>query len=162
MGEVDPFEDHRQSASGDLQGGDAFLFHREPKGARFQTLEPYCKSIAIPIQYLHERVVAIQKDEQVPGQRIGLQLIADDADQPVEGLSHVDGGRAERNVDVWWNVQHEAMAVRSSAMYWGVVSFKRMVTPFVVMISTEGFTGSVIVTGTKVAVSFGREGGDCC
>ena len=38
----------------------------------------------------YECVVAIQEDEQMTAQRIGVELVADDADQTVERFSHVN------------------------------------------------------------------------
>ncbi len=98
--QVDAFENHRQTAPSNLDGRDAFFLNGKSEGAGFQTPEPYCETVAVPVQYLQERTVAIQKDEQMTGQRIVAEFVADDADQSVERLAHVDGRRAKRNARV--------------------------------------------------------------
>jgi hypothetical protein len=68
---------------------------RKSKSAGFQPFEPYRKTIAVPVEDFHERVVTIEKDEKVIAERIGLKHITDDGDEPIEGFSHIDGSGTE-------------------------------------------------------------------
>ena len=58
--------------------------------AAFKAFVPDRKSIAVPIEDFHKRVMAVKKDEQIVGKRLGFKNIANDAEQTIEGLSHVD------------------------------------------------------------------------
>ena len=98
--EIDPFENHRQPGSGDLDRLGIFGNSRKAKGADFESLVPDDETIAIPVQYFHERVATIEEDEEVVSQRIGFENIANDGEQSVEGLSHIDGRGTERDAGV--------------------------------------------------------------
>ena len=100
MGEVDAFEDHCQPRAGDLDGLGICCASRKAKGADFEPLIPDGKAVAIPIQNLHERVLAVEKNEEMVGERIGFERIANDAEQSIEGFTHVDGRSAEGNASV--------------------------------------------------------------
>ena len=126
---IDAFEDHRQAGTADLNARDALLPCRKPESPGFHAFKPDRKAVTVPIKYLHERVVAIQENEQMTGKRIGIEFVANDADQAVERFSHVDRRRAKGNTGVGRYRQHEARAVKSSAMYCGEASVNRRVTP---------------------------------
>ena len=51
---------------------------RKAEGAAFKALVPDGKAIAIPIKDFHKGMMAIEKDEEVVGKRIGFENIADD------------------------------------------------------------------------------------
>ena len=53
---------------------------------RFELLEPDRKSVAVPVQYLHERVRLVEKDKQMTGKRIGVEFVTNDADQTARQL----------------------------------------------------------------------------
>jgi len=71
----------------------------------------------------------VEEDEQMAGNRIGIKGVADNAEQTLEGLAHIDRRSAKGNTCVGWDRQHVARAFRSSAMYRGEVSVNRMMTP---------------------------------
>ena len=106
LGEIDAFQNHCQTRSGDLDGLGITGHCRKTKGAGFEPFVPDGEAITVPVEHFHERVWALEKDEEMIAQRIGFEDIANDTEQPVEGFSHVDGCGAERDVGVGRDGQH--------------------------------------------------------
>jgi len=101
-------------------------------------------------------VASIEKNEQVVGERVGFEDVANDGEQTVEGFSHVDGRGAERDAGVGRDGQHgDVRAWMISAMERGEASVKRMAMPLGRMISAEGFEASTMLIGTKDVLSLG-------
>jgi len=157
-GKINAFENHRKTGASDFNRLALAGHGGKAKGAGFKTLEPDGKAIAFPLENLHERVVAIEKNEKVIRKRIGSEFAANDTDESVEAFPHIDGGRTEGNSSVGGNGQHEAMAARSSLRDRELLS--RTVKPFGVMISMGADFGSTRVMGTKVAED--AVSGFCC
>ena len=88
--EIDAFEQQGKSAAGDRHGLRCGIARRQAKRALLEPFVPDRETVAVPIQYLDERVRLVEKYEQMAGQRIIVELIADDADQTIERLPHVD------------------------------------------------------------------------
>ena len=156
-GKINAFENHGETASSDFNRLALAGHGGKAKSAGFKTLEPDGKAIAFPLENLHQRVCSVEKNEKVIRKRIGNELAANDADEPVEAFPHVNRCGAEGNSSVGGNGQHEAMAASNSPRDRGV--WRRTVKPLGVTISIADFV-STRVMGMKVgedAVS-----GFCC
>ena len=57
----------------------------------FQPLAPQAQAVAAPVQDLDAVGGAVAEDEQVAGQRVGLQPGPDQGEQAVEAQTHIDG-----------------------------------------------------------------------
>ena len=89
----------------------------KPKRAGFEAFVPDGEAVAVPIENLGECIGAIEKHEQMPVERIGVERVADHAEQAVERFPHVDRRGAERNLRVGRYAQHDARTFKSSATY---------------------------------------------
>jgi hypothetical protein len=80
--DIDAVEDHLQLAGRQLQT--AGLGRGEVEAALLQPLVPEAQAVAVPVQDLEAVGPAVEEDEQVARERIGLELRADQGRQPVE------------------------------------------------------------------------------
>jgi hypothetical protein len=93
--EINAFENQRQTGACDFDGLGLRSACWKAKGADFEAFVPDRETISIPVQNLHESVLTIEKNKQMIAKRIGFENIANDGEQSVEGLSHIDGRGAE-------------------------------------------------------------------
>ena len=73
----------------------------------FQALAPQAQAVAAPVQDLEAVGGAVAEDEQVAGQRVGLQPGADQGKQAVEAQTHIDGFGAKPELDGRGQAQHD-------------------------------------------------------
>ena len=99
-GKIDAFENHRQSASSELDGLGITEHCRKSEGAGFEAFVPNSEAVAIPVKDFHPRMVAVEKNEEVSRERIGSEFAPNDADETVERLPQIDGRGAERDASV--------------------------------------------------------------
>ena len=94
-GEIDTFEDHGKSASGEFDGGGIADAGGKAKGAGLKAFEPDDEAAPFPVEDFHQGLCSIEKNEEVSRERIGGEFATHDADETVERLPHVDGRSAE-------------------------------------------------------------------
>ncbi len=73
------------------------MARRDLESSGLEALVPDAQAVPLPGQDLHAVAAAVHKQEQAPVERIGRQLLADDAAQSVEALPHI--GRPRVDVD---------------------------------------------------------------
>ena len=99
-GEINAFEDHGETTSGEFDGGSVADTCRKAKSAGFKPLEPDDKAGAFPVEDFHQGLCPIEKDEKMSAERIGGEFAPNDGDETVERLPHIDGRSAEGNTNV--------------------------------------------------------------
>ena len=67
-----------------------------------QALAPQAQTVAAPVEDLEAVGRAVAKNEQVTGERVGLQPGADQSEQAIKAEAHVHGLGAEPEFDGWW------------------------------------------------------------
>jgi hypothetical protein len=82
--EVDAVEDHLELAGTQLDVDAVCWCFREVVAAGFQALAPQTQTVPAPVQDLEPVRRAIPEDEEVTGQRVGVQPRADQGEQAVE------------------------------------------------------------------------------
>src|ERR1700722_5268834 len=104
--QIDAFEDHLKLAHRQLDRGRRVIGLREVIAAGFEPLAPQAQAMTSPIENLETIGATIAKDEQVAGQRVGLQARTDQREQTVEAQPHIDGIGAVPELDGRREGQH--------------------------------------------------------
>src|SRR5580658_7238011 len=106
--EVNAVEDHLELAGAQLDAGTVRRGRGEVVAARLKALAPQAQAVSAPVEDLKAVGCAVAKDEQVAGERVGLEAAADQGEQAVEAQPHIDGLRTEPEFDGRWQGQHGA------------------------------------------------------
>src|SRR3954468_21798874 len=113
-GQVDAVEDHEELSRGHLDAVGVEVGLGEVVAAILQTLTPEAEAVAAPIENLDAVGTAVEEDEQVAGQGVGLEAVLDQGEQPVEARTHIDGIGAIPQLDGGGEAQHGLPPRRST------------------------------------------------
>jgi len=115
---IDSFEEHGELGAGERDACVAGRRQCEMKGSFFDTFIPDGESVVVPVKDFDFVPTFIEEDEVGGREWIVVQYASNNAEQPVERFTNIDGLAVQEYGDVRRRRQHAAMAARSSSSEW--------------------------------------------
>jgi hypothetical protein len=78
----------------------------ELEGAFFESFGPDSQAVLIPVEEFEPIAATVAEDEQIPGEWVLFEVIADDSGKTIEALTHVGGRDADEHTPGQRQTQH--------------------------------------------------------
>src|SRR5438132_1007019 len=160
---VDTVEQHGQLRSTQADAALVGLGCGEAKRALFQTLVDNHIAVLIPVQQLDPVAAAVAKDEDVSGERLGLQVLPHELRQRVKAFAQIGRLNAQPNTHGRRKTQHGVCSSSTASSCRSVTASKPLATrnrrPLARITSRAPSWQAFSVssrTGTKAACSASR------
>ena len=114
--QIDAIEEHGEISAVDLELHGIFGRTRPAEAALLEALVVDHETAAVPEEDLHAIVGTAEEDEEMPGERVLLPLLANEREEAIVPHTHVDRSGRDEDANAPRQAQHrDASAAASSA-----------------------------------------------